>query len=181
LKKLATKKLGLWLTLLLGLAGSACSGKHDPINVQNENEDTAPRLASIVPTSDPKAAGQLLSGFYSIEDNAWRWTAGKFSVRLRTPPGAQQSGAGLSFSFTIADAAIKKLKNMTLAASINGMALKSATYTAPGTYVFSADVPASLLAADSVQVDFALDKTWQPDGDARGLGVIAVSVSLVGK
>jgi hypothetical protein len=178
---LATKKLGLWLTLLLGLAGSACSGKHDRITVQNEDEDTGPRLASTVPMSDPTGAAQLLSGFYSIEGNAWRWTAGKFSVRLRTPPGAGQSGATLSFSFTLPDVVIQKDKNVTLAASINGMALKSATYTTPGTYVFSADVPASALAADNVRIDFALDKAMQPAGDKRELGVIAISVGLVGK
>jgi hypothetical protein len=182
----AGSRISVIAGLLLGLAGSACTGKHDRITVQNEGEDTAPRLASTVPMNDPKTAAQLLSGFYPIENNAWRWTAGKFSVRLRTPPGAGQSGAGqtgaaLSFSFTIPDAAIKKFKSMTLAASVNGMALKSATYSAPGANVFSADVPTSMLAADSVTVDFALDKTMRPDGDARDLGVIAGSVGLVAK
>jgi hypothetical protein len=106
--------------------------------------------------NDSKAAAQLLSGFYSVENNSWRWTAGKFSVRLRTPPGAAQSGAALSFSFTIPDATIQKLKSLALSASINGMALKSATYNAPGANVFSADIPAPMLAAESVTVDFAL-------------------------
>ena len=178
---MATKHFGVWLTLFLALSGSACKGKHDRITVQNEEEDTAPRLASTLPMNDSKNAAQLLTGFYSIEDNAWRWTAGKFSVRLRTPPAARQSGATLSFSFTLPDVVIQKDKNLTLAASINGMALKSVAYNAPGTQVFSADVPASALAADNVTIDFALDKTMQPQGDQRQLGVIAISVGLVGK
>ncbi len=179
---MATKDIGICLTLLLGLAGSACSGKHDAVSVQNEGENTAARLASTVPMNDPKTAAQLLSGFYSIEsNNAWRWTAGNFSARLGTPPGAGQSGATLSFSFTVPDVAIQKSKSLTLSASINGMALKSMTYTAPGPYVFTADVPASALGADSVRIDFALDKTMRPNGDARDLGVIANSVALAGK
>jgi hypothetical protein len=32
-----------------------------------------------------------------------------------------------------------------------------------------------------VKVDFALDKTMRPSGDARDLGVIAISVGLAGK
>jgi hypothetical protein len=132
--------------------------------------------------SDPKTSAQLVSGFYSLENNnAWRWTAGNFSVRLGTPPGAGQSGASLSFSFSVPEAAIRKSKSVALSASINGMALKSMTYNAPGPYVFSADVPASALGGDSVKVDFALDKTMRPVGDARDLGVIAISVGLAGK
>lgn len=178
---MATRNLGVYLTLVLVLAGSACTGKHDRVTVQNEEEASAPRLASTFPMNDPKAAPQLLSGFYAIEGNAWRWTAGKFSVRLRTPPEAAQSGATLSFSFSIPDPALQKLKSITLAASVNGMALKSATYTAPGDQVFTADIPGSALAAEDVTIDFALDKTMQPDGDLRHLGVIAKSVSLSGK
>jgi hypothetical protein len=178
---LATKHFGVCLTLVLGLAGSACTGKHDRVTVQNEEEASAPRLASTVAMNDAKAAPQLVSGFYSIEDNAWRWTAGKFSVRLRTPPGAGQSGATLSFSFSIPDTTLRKLKSITLAASVNGMALKSASFSAPGPQVFTADIPPSALAADNVTLDFALDKTMQPDGDQRQLGVIASSVSLSGK
>lgn len=169
-----TKKLGVCLTLLLGLAGSACTGKQDRVT----GEPSAARLVSTVSMNDSSAAVQLLSGFYQIENNAWRWTAGKFSVRLPTPPGAGQKGATLSFSFTIPDVVIQKDKNITLAASINGMALKSVTYNAPGAYVFSADVPASQPTAESVTVDFALDKTMQPDGDKRELGVIAASVGI---
>jgi hypothetical protein len=184
--RLSRSRISIIAGLLLALFASACTGKHDRVTVQNEEEDTAPRLASTVPMNDPKAAAQLLTGFYPIENNAWRWTAGKFSVRLRTPPGAGQSGTGqsgaaLSFSFAIPDVVIRKDKNITLAASVNGMALKSTTYNAPGTYAFSADVPASALAADNVTVDFALDKTMQPEGDKRELGVIAISVGLSGK
>jgi hypothetical protein len=164
----------------MALLGASCKGRHSRVTVQNE-EDAVPLQSSTVRTGDPKAGAQLLSGFYSIEGNAWRWTAGRFSVLLRTPPGAGQRGGTLAFAFTIPDQTVQKLGNITLTASINGMSLKSAEYHAPGAYIFNADVPASLFAADSVKVDFALDKTMRPDNDSRDLGVVATSVSVSAK
>ena len=175
-KKLATKRY-LTLLLLLTLTSIACKGKHSRVTVQNEEQDTGPRLASTVQMNDPHAAAQLLSGFYAIENNMWRWTAGKFSVQLRTPPAAP-NGATLALSFTIPDVVIQKLQKIRIAASINGMELKSQAYDTAGPYTFSADVPASLLTGESVNVDFTVDKTMQPDGDARALAIIANSVGL---
>jgi hypothetical protein len=155
----------------------ACTGKHNQV-VQNEEQDTGPHLTSTLRMGDPKAATQLVSGFYGIENNMWRWTAGKFSTLLQTPAGAAQNGATLTFTFTVPDVVIQKLKTVTLTASINGMALKSAEYNAAGAYTFSADVPASALKAEAVKVDFALDKSLPPDVDKRELGLIATAVAL---
>lgn len=166
------------LLLLLTLTGTACTGKHDRVTVQNEEPDTGPRLASTVQMNDPHTAAQLLSGFYAVENNMWRWTAGKFSVQLRTPLAAQ-NGAALALSFTIPEVIVQKLKNIKITASIDGMELKSQVYDTPGPYVFGAEVPASLLTGESVKVDFAVDKTLRPDGgDKRDLAIIANSVSI---
>ena len=57
--------------------------------------------------------------------------------------------------------------------------MKSQAYDTPGPYIFTADVPASLLTGESVTVDFAVDKTMRPDGgDKRDLAIIANSVGL---
>ena len=168
--------------LVLALTGISCKGKHDRVEVQNEEPASgATRVQSTFRMSDTSAAGQLLSGFYPVEANAWRWTARKFSVLLRTPPGAAQAGGNLSLNFTIPDVSIQQLKSVTLSASVNGMMLKSQEYTAAGTQVFTADVPASMLAADSVKVDFALDKSIPPGVDKRDLGLVAASVGLAAK
>jgi len=172
---LETRHRALFL-LAIAVATAACKGQHDRVTVQNE-EEPEPRMASLVRMNDPKASAQMLSGFYGLEDNTWRWTSGKFAVQLRTPPAAQ-SGAILAFSFTIPDVIVQKLGKIRITASIGGMELKSAEYGTPGSYVFSADVPASLLTAESVKVDFFLNKTMRPDGDARVLGVVANSVSI---
>jgi hypothetical protein len=182
-KGVATKSPGLstsrWLplALLLALTIAACTGKHSRVTVQNEEPDTGPRMASTVQMNDPHAAAQLLSGFYAVENNMWRWTAGKFSVQLRTPLAAQ-NGATLTLSFTIPDVIVQKLKNIRVTASINGMELKSQQYDTAGPYTLSADVPAALLTGESVKADFTVDKTMRPDGDARDLGLIANSVAI---
>jgi hypothetical protein len=169
------------LAVLLAFTGAACKGKHNLAAVQNEEPDAGPRLVSNIKMNDASASPQLLNGFYPVEAGAWRWTAGKFSVLLRTPPGSAQSGATLNLAFTIPDLVIEKLKTVKISAAINGMALKSDEYKKPGADTFSADVPGSLLAPDSVKVDFTLDKSIPPGVDKRELGVVATSVALVPK
>jgi len=175
---LTIKKHYMIAALLLAVSGMACKGKHNRVTVQNEEQDTGPRMASVVRMNDSKASVQLLKGFHSVENDSWRWTEGKFSVLLRTPLAAAQRGASLTLAFTVPDLIIQKLKDITLTASIDGMVLKSAEYKKAGAYVFSADVPASMLSGESVKVDFALDKSLPPDVDLRELGIIASSVGL---
>src|SRR5438105_189836 len=83
--------------LVILLTGFSCTGKHNRVTVQNEEADTGPRMVSTVRMNDSKAGAQLLSGFYPVENDGWRWTAGRFSVLLRTPLAAAQRGATLMF------------------------------------------------------------------------------------
>lgn len=165
-------------TLLLTLAGIACKGKYNRVTVQNEEQDAGPRIVSTVRMNDSRATAQLLKGFYSLENNSWRWTARNFSVLLRTPLAAAQRGATLNLAFNIPDLIAQKLKDVTITASIDGMTLKSAQYKAAGSYVFSAEIPASMLSTESVKIDFALDKSLPPDVDVRELGIIVTSVGI---
>jgi hypothetical protein len=168
--------------LLLALSAAACKGKHNRVTVQNEEPDTSQRIASTVRMNDPKSGAQLLNGFYGLEHDAWRWTAGKFSVLLPVPPTAAQRGATVTLSFTVPDVIIQRLKDVKITASVNGMTLTSTSYDAAGSYVFNADIPAPMLAAESVRVDFALDKSLPPDSaDRRELGIIATSVGIGAK
>lgn len=144
--------------------------------------EEAPRLATTVHTGDAKSAPQLVSGFYDIEDGAWRWTGKQFTVELGVPVGAGQAGAALELDFTIPDVVIQKSKNVTLAASVDGNTLPPETYTKAGEYAYQREVPAALLKGSSVKVTFTLDKTIQAGGgDLRDLGVVATSVGLKGK
>ncbi|MGA2737430.1 MAG: hypothetical protein ABSG65_08260 [Bryobacteraceae bacterium] len=163
------------LVLSLALAPTACK-RHRRVTVRTVEE--SPALASVVATSDPSAAVQLIGGFYGVEQNAWRWTAGKFSVILRPPRTAATNGAVLQLKFAIPPGAISKMRSVSLSAYVNGTALTPETYKQAGNFTYSRDVPANLLVGDQARVDFSLDKTVPASPpDTRELGVV---VSLVG-
>jgi hypothetical protein len=139
----------------------------------------APRMASTVHMGDPKTEAQLISGFYGIEQNAWRWTGRRFSLALRPPFGAAQKGGTLQLRLTVPPVIIQKLKTISLSAAIGGSALSPETYTQPGDYMYTREVAPALLAGESVRVDFELDKSMPPAGvDLRELGVVVLSAGL---
>ncbi|HZT28752.1 MAG TPA: hypothetical protein VFA33_02625 [Bryobacteraceae bacterium] len=165
---------------VLVLCGAACK-RRDRVRLEQTDEQ-APQLASVVHVADPRNASQLVSGFYDIEQNSWRWTAGKFAVLLRPPRTAARKGAVLELKFSVPEAVLSTLKTISLSATVNGAPLTPETYTQPGQFTYSRDLSPSLLAGDSVKVDFALDKTLPPRGaDQRELGVIVSSVGLTPK
>jgi len=142
-------------------------------------EADAPRLVAAVPMNDPKLEPQLVSGFYSIEGNAWRWTGRQFSVLLRPPAAAAQRGAVLTLQFSVPDPVIEKLHSVTLKATVEGTGLPPETYSKPGAYTYKRDIPASAITGESVRIDFALDKAMPPAGaERRELGIVAASVAL---
>jgi hypothetical protein len=139
----------------------------------------APAMASTIHMGDPKIATQLVSGFYGIEQNAWRWTGRRFSLVLRPPLGASQKGATLRLRLTVPPVIVEKLKTVSLAATIGGSALAPETYTQAGDYTYTREVAPALLAGGSVRVDFQLDKSMPPsDADLRDLGVVVLSAGL---
>jgi hypothetical protein len=157
-----------------------CHKKRNPAPEAAVEE--GPRTATTVTLGDPKSAPQLVSGFYDIENGAWRWTGKQFTVELGVPLGAAQKGAALELNFTIPDVVIDKSKSVTLAASVDGNTLPPETYTKAGEYTYRRDVPPALLNAASVKAAFTLDKTIQAGGgDLRDLGVVAATVGLKGK
>jgi hypothetical protein len=147
-----------------------------------QTEEEAPQLASVVHVADPRSSVQLVSGFYDVEQSAWRWTAGKFSLVLRVPRGAAEKGALLRLKFSLPEAVIERLKSVTVAASIGGTPLEPQTYERPGEHVYVAEVPHAALGRESVKVDFALDKSLPPGSvDQRELGVIVTSIGFESK
>jgi len=170
----------LFLAILVAISlNLACSGKHGTTVQNDEGEPaaTAP-IVSTLKMSDPSAREQLAKGFYPLEAGAWRWTAGNFSVTLKTPPGAAQKGATLTLALSVSDAVLKQVHSQTLAASIGGAALKSEKYVDPGSHTFTADIPATALTGDTVTIDFSLDNALPPAVDKRELGVIVSSIGI---
>ena len=167
------------LALVLLLAVIGCKRKEN-VNV---SDDEGPRMASAVHTGDPQSDTQLVQGFYAIEQNSWRWTAQRFSVVLRPPAGAAERGATLSMQFAVPEPVISRLKTISISGNIGATQLSPETYTQPGSYTYTRDIPASLLNAEALRVDFKLDKSLPPGtgGDQRELGVIVSSVGLEAK
>lgn len=165
------------LICLLGLCATGCHRAAPDLAGYTEEEP--PRLAVALDLGDPASAGQLVFGWYPVERNTWRWTARNFAVVLRPPPAAARRGAILRFHFSLPDSVLSRLKQVTLSASTQGTRLAPETYHRVGPAVYQRDVPAALLAGDSVRFDFSLDKALPAgDFDPRELGVIADHVGL---
>jgi hypothetical protein len=166
--------------LLVTLAFAPLGCKRKKSVVQSAGEP--PTMASTVHMGDPRIGNQLVSGFYGIEQNAWRWTGRRFSLVLRPPSGASQKGATLRLRLSVPPVIVEKLKTITLSATIGGSALAPETYTQAGDYAYTRDVAPALLAGQSVRVDFQLDKSIPPAGaDLRDLGLVVLSAGLESK
>jgi len=162
------------LLVLLAFAPLGCKRRQ-----ARSSASGAPELASTVHLGDPRMADQLVSGFYQIEANAWRWSARKFVVVLRAPAGSGQLGAALAVDLTVPPVLIDKLSAVTLSAAIDGAPLAPETWTKPGEYVYRRDVPANLIRSAAVRVEFQVDKTLPPSSvDQRELGIVVSSVGL---
>jgi hypothetical protein len=169
------------LAAVLALAPIGCNREHK-VTVRETVEETPKAIIPVVVNmGDAKQDKQLVSGFYGIEANSWRWTAKDFTVSLRPPAGSAQ-GATLDFALSVPQVVIDKLQSLTLSASINGTALAPETYAHEGQYEYKRDVPSSLLSGNAVRVEFHLNKSMPPaGGDARELGIVARSVGLESK
>lgn len=163
------------------LSLSGCNRKQAPPVVETIEEETQ-GLATIVHVADPRASLQLVRGFHEVEQNAWRWTMGKFAVTLRPPRNAAQRGASVQLKFSIPEPVIERLKTITLSAKAGGLDLAPETYGKPGEYTYARDVPGARLAGDAVLVEFALDR-YLPVGavDQRELGVVVSTIGFEAK
>ena len=169
------KRVVCGAVLALALAAGAGGCK-----VRRRSETASPqRFRTVVAMSDPRAAGQLVSGFHEVEAGAWRWTERQFAILLARPAQADQRGATLMVKLTVPPPSIEKLKSIQLRATVNGSAVAPETYTAPGDYVYRRVLAPGMLAADPVRVDFSLDKAIPPGNpDLRELGVVVLAIGL---
>lgn len=161
------------LLCLLSLTQSC--GKRIPFQPTEESLE----LVSDLRTADRSRSRQLVHGFHQIEHDAWRWTERQFAVALKTPPGGAQHGGTLAVHLSIPEAIIRRAGSTTLTASLNGRRIGQQTWTASGSALLLADVPADLLTASAVTVDFELS-SYIPAGveEVRELGVIVASLQL---
>jgi hypothetical protein len=165
--------------LICSLALCAAGCRRAAPDLTGYTLEEPPRLAVAIDLGDPAFASQLVSGWYPVERNSWRWTARAFAVVLRPPPAAAKRGATLQLHFAFPEPVLSRLTELTLSASVRGMRLAPETYRRSGPAIYQRDIPAALLTGDSVRFDFSLDKALRAgDFDPRELGVIATQVGL---
>lgn len=181
MRRLGTARLAAMLALLSIAAIVDGCRRRDPIQLE-ETQEGPVELQSAIKVADPRTATQLLKGFHAIEHQAWRWTAGRFSVSLKPPPGAAKQGGKLTAELVAPEALISRVGSTSISASIKGTPVGTASYNKAGDVSFSADVPPALLAGEAVIVDFAVGKPL-PAGsvDGRELGIVAKSFSMASK
>jgi hypothetical protein len=140
------------------------------------------QLASEITAANPDHAVQLLRGFYPVEGNAWRWTMGKFAFALRPPEGAAAKGGVLKMRFGISAAVLGRMGPLTVNVTAGGQPLGAETFGKPGDAVYQKDVPAALLAGESLTFEVAVEKPLPPTGaDQRELAVVFNAASLSAK
>lgn len=131
--------------------------------------------------ADPATAGQLLSGFYSIEQGSWRWVAPRFSVALK-PPQNTRNGARLTVQLYFPDVVIGSVGAVTLSAAINGRRLGSQEFSQPGRFDFIQDISAGDIDTNILPVQFCFNKAMPPgNGDQRELAAVVTGISLVAR
>jgi hypothetical protein len=136
-------------------------------------------LLSDVQVADRRAFVQLAGGFFQVEAKSWRWTASRFTVVLRPPDGAARNGARLDFHFALPGNHVERVGPVKLSATVNGYALPPESYTTDGQQVYQRDIPAAVLRAEAVAVEFSTDKALPPQGDdAREVAVVADRITL---
>ncbi len=169
--------VGTAVAAIAALSLLAC--KREQRAIERATVEESPGLAAVVHVADPKTSFQLLKGFYALEGNTWRWTARQFSVALRAPAGAREKGATLRLKVNVPEPIASKLGAMTLSAQVEGLRLEPETFPRAGDYEYARHVPPAAFKADSITVDFSLDKALPPgDVDQRELGVIVTTVGL---
>lgn len=174
------RRLIFAIALFAILIAPACRTKRKPRLVVEE--DAGSQVASVITMSDPRAASQLVRGFYGVENGAWRWVMKRFTVTVHPPTGADQNGAKLELKFAIPDVTFSQIHEQTISAQVNGVDLPAQKYTKAGDAVYSQEVPASALHGDLISIDFTADKALPPGGqDARELAIVVTSVGLLPK
>ena len=132
--------------------------------------------------ADLKITKQLISGFYELSEDGWRWTAPTFSVALNPPnSGANQvlRPAKLTVELYFPQLEIDQLGPITLTAISDGQVFGTTTYTRGGSYLFAASVPAKALCTNVLPVTFQLNKFIPASkADPRDLGTVVTSIHL---
>ena len=118
-----------------------------------------------LPMNAPEAAAHIVGGIYALEDNSFRWMAGRAVVALKSPAGAQP----LRVEFVIPETASARHVSLLL----DGREVAEAAYAGPGRYTLESPGP---LRGSMVEV--VVDRTFRAPPDQRDLGIVLLAVGF---
>lgn len=147
-----------------------------PFGVTSAPSDilTAERIAaraltlSYVPMNSPDADAHFAGGVYALEQNRYRWMAGRAALLLKKPEGPSVAQVELFIS----DQSPARRVSLTL----DGQPVAERTFPGPGSYVLASGVVPVVSAAPLLEI--TVDRTFTAPGDQRQLGIILTGAGL---
>ncbi len=127
-----------------------------------------PTLAHL-PMNSPEAERHIVSGVYQLEENRFRWMAGRAVFTLKSPAKA----AALRVVLNIPDMAPGRQVSVLL----DGEEVARERYGSPGTHTLVTRPVVPKHAAASVTVE--IDRTFSVPGDRRELGMVLSEVGFL--
>ena len=126
---------------------------------------------SYINTGDVRAKPQLLSGWYPIEDGAWRWMGKEAQAVLLTP---QESPFSFELRLFFPENHMKRVGGpVTVSVLLDGTLFAQETFSRPGNQAIHKSVPAGTLGGPSTKLTIRVDRTIPPtDTDKRELGAV---------
>lgn len=119
------------------------------------------------PSFDRPWTVTLLEGWHALEAGHFRWTEGRFSVKLETASACRCKE--LTFTFYLPEGRAP----VTLQARVNGVDLAPQKFEKAGECLYRQPVPADLSPLQSAEIEFRLDRPAAPSpADPRELGVV---------
>jgi hypothetical protein len=140
----------------------------------------SPGMLSYLHMGDIRSRAQLVSGWYAIEDGAWRWMAPEAEAALRPLTGASvQFGLQLFFP---PDFMRRAGSPVAVSVELNGKPFTKALYFEPGGHTVAKGVPPDLLTWPVTRVSIRVDPYIPPSAtDQRALGAVVQGLGFVAR
>jgi hypothetical protein len=145
-----------------------CTGESDPVHA-DADERAICLLRSRL--ADREWRFELGDGWNDLEPGGFRWTRQRFSVRI--PCEETAAGRVLKARFYVPPERIAELAPVTLRAWCNGTELSPYLIREPGFQVYEQALPPDAVGRQTIELQFALDKTLGDTADdPRERGIV---------
>jgi SAM-dependent methyltransferase len=149
------------------------ASRSDPVSLFDRDE----RVYCLLRNARTLTNAELAYGWTAPEGNTWRWTLQSFGLLAHLPKS--QNPLTLTLSIFLPEPLIAQLGDLTLSCTLGGVPAPARTFTQPGEWVYTAELPADLCHGDTMLMSFTLDKCYRPpEPDNRELGLIVHGVTI---